>query len=188
MVNFMYIRTPLVLFLFLLAHSNYAQSGEPIEVIAKNTHFIGGDFYFYASNNENAIVNTLENDKITFLSVGPVYGKYFKDNLAWGSSISYSFRRNKNSSGNFISNSNGIGLALFLSRNYKIINNLFFELEPRLSVNYSVQKTESLLTDNKYTSIGFGLGITPGFLYFLNSNFGIRASVGNLGYTYSRTK
>jgi hypothetical protein len=173
----------LLLFFALSLTLLFAQTSEPVEVISKGTKFIGGSFALGTSSRQD---NSNDWSSSSF-SLGPTYGKYFKDNLALGVSFSYSFERSKNAVPGSLSNSHGLGLTIFLLKNYRISNNLFFELEPRVSMGFYWQNIESVSATNTYKNTGIGLGVSPGLLLFLNDRIGLRTSLGNLGYSFNRT-
>lgn len=175
---------------FILSIIVFGASGQSsgIESIPAGTRFIGGNVSLNASNTTNDNGNTTNEFKNTSISLGPSFGKYFKENLAWGSSLFYNYQQLRNSQQDSRTNNNSMGISLFLTKDFKIVNNLFFELEPQLYFTFGKQTTTSPNNENTYNSFSTGFGLTPGLLFFLSEKFGLRASLGYVGYSYNQFK
>ncbi len=158
----------------------FAQTSEPVDVINKGTRFIGGSFSFTASKRE-------EDYRYTEISIGPGFGYYVKDDLAVGGFLSYTFGKNESFNTNSASSNSGIGLNVFLLKNYKIVNNLFFTLQPQTSLGFTSQEFTNFAASN-YTGFDFSLGVSPGIMFFVGRKFAFQTSLANLNYSFTRRK
>jgi hypothetical protein len=174
-------RCLLILLLFTVGSLVFAQG---IESIEKGTRFLGGEFSLSHSNRtENSASTSSETNSRSFY-IGPVFGKYFKENLAWGVSAHYGFGSHNFS--NSTTKSQYAGAGFFLTRNFKVASNLFFEIEPRGRISFGTDRMESSGGNVTYNSLSGGIGATAGLLFFLGPRFGIQTSFGYIGYNFSR--
>lgn len=174
-------KTLVPLFLFTISiHALVAQTSEPVESINKGTKFIGGSFSFYS-------ITTDDTYKNTEFSIGPGMGFYFKDNLAFGGFLSYNFNKNGQPDIDNFSSFSGVGMNLFILKNYKIANNLFFTLQPQLSLSLGKQDFSNPFPSD-YSSFSFGLGVSPGVMFFVSRKFALQTTIGSLSYTHTRRK
>lgn len=168
------------LFLFTISiHLLVAQTSEPVESISQGTKFIGGSFSFFTTTTD-------ESYKYTDFSIGPGLGFYIKDDLAIGGFLSYNFNKNEQPNTDAFSTFSGTGINIFLLKNYKIANNLFFTLEPQLSLSYG--KQDFSFPNNDYSSFRFSLGVSPGVMFFVGRKFALQTSIGSLSYSHTRRK
>lgn len=173
-------KTLVPLFLFAISiHALVAQTSEPVESISKGTKFIGGSFSLYSTTTDDTY-------KYTEFSIGPGMGFYIKDNLAIGGFLTYNFTENGQPITDQFSSFSSIGLNAFVLKNYKITNNLFFTLQPQLSLSYG--KQDFPFPNNDYSSFNFGLGISPGVMFFVSKKFALQTSLGALSYSHIRRK
>ncbi|MBX2967805.1 MAG: outer membrane beta-barrel protein [Cyclobacteriaceae bacterium] len=169
-----------LLLLTISIHVLVAQNAEPVESISKGTKFIGGSFSFYSTKTD-------ETFQYTDFLIGPGMGFYIEDNLAVGGFLTYNFNKSEQpNTGDFTSFS-GFGLNMFLLKNYKIANNLFFTLQPQLSFNFGEQEYSNPF-QNDYSSFSFGLGVSPGVMFFVSRKFALQTSLGSLSYSHTRRK
>lgn len=174
-------KTLVPLFLLVISiHVLVAQTSEPVESINKGTKFIGGSFSFSSMKID-------ETYKYSGVSIGPGMGYYIQDDLAFGGFLSYNFSKNEQPNINSSSTFSGIGINVFILKNYRITNNFFFTLQPQLSVGSGKQEYSNIIA-NDYSRFDFGLGISPGMMFFVSRKFALQTSLGNLSYGYERRK
>src|SRR5688572_16951810 len=86
----------IVCFLILTALQAHAQQ-EGIEVIPQGTKFIGGNMSINFNESTTNFPDVDDNkSKITSFGIGPVFGKYIRNNVSLGLGVSYNFGINKN--------------------------------------------------------------------------------------------
>lgn len=170
----------IVLSLTLYCSILLAQNSEPIESINKGTRFIGGSFGFSSTKTEDSF-------HYTSISIGPGMAFYINDNLAVGGFISYNYDKHEQLNVNSTSTFSGAGLNVFLLKNYKLVNNVFFTLQPQLSLS-SAKQDYSTPQPNDYSVFNFGLGISPGVMFFISKKFALQTSIGGVSYSYNRRK
>jgi hypothetical protein len=161
-------------------HVLVAQTSEPVESISQGTKFIGGSFSLYSTKTD-------ETFQYTDFSIGPGMGFYFKDNLAFGGFLSYKFNKTGQPDIDNFSSFSGIGINLFILKNYKIANNLFFTLQPQLSLSSGKQDFSNPFP-NDYSSFSIELGVSPGVMFFISRKFALQTSIGSLSYSHTRRK
>jgi hypothetical protein len=155
-----------------------AQTSEPVEGISKGTKFIGGSFSFSTSKTEDSY-------QYTRVSIGPGMGFYFKDDLAVGGFLNYNYGKDDYPVTNSFSTSSGFGVTAFLLKNYMLLSNLFFTLQPQTSFGFTKQESNFSAS---YSGFDFSLGVSPGIMFFVGRKFALQTSIGNLSYSYNRRK
>lgn len=167
-----------LLFFTISIHALVAQTSEPVESISKGTKFIGGSFSFSTSTTDEFL-------KSTTFSIGPEAGFYIKDDLAVGGFLGYNYARNEQIGIDNFSSASVIGLTAFLLKNYKITNNLFFTLEPQLSLGFGKQRFSNP-DFSDYSLFNFGLGVSPGVMFFVSRKFALQTTIGSLSFNHTR--
>jgi len=114
---------------------------------------------------------------VTSFSVLPVYGIFVAPNVSVALGVGYSSSKTKSGVGDeFLSNQDGLTF-LGLSRQYKHVAAPFYIF---LQEDISFSTFNDNVTD--ISSTGFGIGISPGFNYFMSNNLSIDVTLGRLGY------
>lgn len=179
-------------FLILAALHGYAQQDE-LEVIPKGTKFIGGNLSLNLLGGATTFPDTDDKNKTkaASFSLGPVIGKYTRDNVSLGLSASYSYSINKSEYLDGTENEssfNSGGVFLFIRKNYKIVPNIFFFLQADVGGLFGVVKNIDY-SDNEFESQSYStsLGGSPGFQLFLGKKFSLETTLGSVGYQFTHS-
>lgn len=178
--------------LILVALQAHAQQ-DGLEVIPKGTKFIGGNLSINLNNDVTKIPDTDDSKtKMTSFGIGPMAGKYIRDNVAAGLVLSYNFQLGKNEYSDGTENKstyNAGAVSGFIRKNYKIVPNMFFFLEAEASLSYGTAKNISVSdTETKLNRYSAGLGGAPGLQFFVGKKFSFETTLGSIGYQFSHTK
>lgn len=177
--------------------------------IAKGTMYVSGQIdYSHTERNEvNGTFNKLNNNiKEDAVKVIPAVGYFVDTNLAIGLGLGYKSTVNKYKVENpGFSNlldmkeiDNAFVVAPFVRKYWTLSDKLYFFGQLQIPLEFGQEKfdwnndavggdpimTPSFSTKNNYTKIG--VNIKPGLDYFLNKNWSIEATVGELGYNTSK--
>jgi len=179
-------------FLLLLTIVATAQN-ESVEVLSKGTKFIGGSFFFSLDVTSEQIPDIDDYKyKTSSISFGPVAGKYIKDNLAHGLTLTYNFQSSKDEypdDTEYKSFGHFIGAGYFIRKNYKIVPNLFFFLQAQSRLTYGASKSIDVNEDEtKFRNYSFSLGGLPGLQLFLSKKWSLETSLGLVGYSFRSSK
>jgi len=160
-----------------------AQEQEPFK---KN--LIGGSFSFNTVNGSDIGVNN-EKYKATSSSITTTYAHYFKEKVAFGINLTYSYVHENNPliSDAYTSNSNIFYFAPFIRYDVPLWQSRFTIFND-LGISGSYQKsTRNYDTYSVYTKYwGLGAFYSPGLMFRLKSNISLQASFGPLvSYNYS---
>ncbi len=183
-------KTLLSISLLLLTIIVSAQKTEGVEALTKGTKFVGGTLFF---NYDESIDKNDDYKNInTGISLGPLAGKYIKDNVALGLWVSYGFSSNKNEypdDTEYKNSNHFIGVGSFIRKNYKIVPNLFFFLQGQASLSYGASKTiDTSDSETKFNNYSFSLGAAPGLQLFLNKKISLETTLGYIGYRFAHQK
>ncbi|MFC0774636.1 outer membrane beta-barrel protein [Terrimonas alba] len=154
--------------------------------IKRGSIFLGGDVsgYTYKTEWENAI-----DQKSKGLNISPVFGKFIKDNLVVGGSLSYSVSNTENDPGTE-NKAHGYGAGVFI-RKYKNIGSSGFYLfiQGGLNGGYSKQKTDDPFTTSEIKRTTIGINANPGISYAVGKKFHLETGFNNLiAASYSHEK
>lgn len=177
-------------FLLLLSIVANAQN-ESVDVLSKGTNFIGGSMSLDYNTSTNEADGQSSTSKNTGFGIGPVAGKYIRENLAIGLGLGYGFSKYKNEyydNSENESKSQYVSVNFFLRKNFKIIPNLFFYIEASSSLSFGFNKAiDNLENESKNNSYSLGLGGSPGLQIFLSKKLSLESSLGYVGYRFTRT-
>ena len=181
--------TPL---LVLLVYAACAQD-DKVESIASGTRFIGGSIsYTYDQTNEEIPNFGKSTSKSMSFGIGPVAGKYFRDNVAFGLLASYNFGKTENvyfNDDHAESSFQNVSVGAFIRKNYKIVPNFFFFIQGQASVSYGKSKSVSTSDiETEARSLGAGIYGSPGLQLFLGKKFSLETTLGTVGYSFRNTK
>ncbi len=172
----MYRQIIFLLSLMLSELSTSAQSSEGREMIPKGSIFVAGS----VGAGFSRVVG--QSDYNSF-SIGPVFGNYFRDNWYWG--ISFRYERNKSKAPTHYDISENLNLSLSVAKDYKIAKNIFFELQPEISVAQYIGKSNDGSQTLKVSSESYSAGVNAGLLFFLSERIALRNWLGGIGYNTS---
>lgn len=160
------------LLIFAVTFVSAQEEKEKLGDIPAGLQFVKAGFSFANSKTGDA--------KSSSFSVLPVYGRFVAPNLSFGIGVAYNSNKIENANGTTIGDSNGYTF-LGLSRQYKHIAKPFFVF---LQEDISYSSSKNKISDVKTNS--FGIGISPGFNYFMSDNLSIDVTLGRLGYGTSK--
>lgn len=191
------------------AQKNFKRGLEQISFVPKG-QWITGVSVNYAQDHEDnyqfLIVENLSSDSYSF-KVSPMLLYCFQDNLAAGGKFAYQRSMIDMSNANVVIDSettydvdhlyslrqNYYATAAF--RNYISLGHssrfgFFNEVDLKFGGGQAklVNGTGDDLTGTYERNFNFGVGLTPGFIMFLNNYSAIEVSVGVLGFDYTDTK
>ena len=197
-----------------MAQEHFKRDIEQISFIPKGQWITGVSVGYSHSDQNNYqffIFENLSGDAYTF-RVTPMLLYAFKDNLAAGMKFGYTRSKGNLDDGSFILDSetsfdadhlDGIShnyYAIGVLRNYISFGNnrrfgLFNELQLELGggqtrySNYTGGQGDNRhLTGTFESNFSFNIGLTPGFVMFLNNYSAIEVNIGVLGFGYKHTK
>lgn len=180
--------------------------------IAKGTAYLSGQVD-YAHTERNEVNDTFNNSinlntriKEDAVKVIPTVGYFVDTNLAVGLGLGYKSTVGKYTIGNpGISNlleiketTNAFVVAPFVRKYWTLSEKLYFFGQLQVPLEFGQEKFDSsseiemgdpmlspsFSVKNNYTKIG--VNIKPGLDYFLNKNWSIEATIGELGYNTSK--
>jgi len=167
----------------------------------KGKKLLGGSINFYGSSDKNSVSpGEYDSDELGFF-LASRYGYFVKNQLAIGATLRFGTYNYKYSMYNpqiipYPStnerNEISFGVGGFI-RSYKNFTEKFsFIVDGSVYYNYSdsksIQPNAFEPDETKTKTNGFSFILTPGINYFLTSKLGIEASLGNLFYSYSKSK
>jgi hypothetical protein len=187
-----------ILVLFLVALPFFANAQ-----LTKGVVYLGGtittslqssDYHLPASP---YTFNTTTNNT---LSISPSIGFILSDRFALGASLNYTSSLMKqesppnNSTYTFLKNeTNGFGIGPFGRLYFPLSSSAYFALQgslnffrgnTNLTTSSNISVSSSTPPNNDYYTLG--LNFKPVFLFFPSPKWGVEASIGNLGYNYTR--
>jgi len=174
----------ILLFIFTLTFSAHSQ-------ISKGTWMLGGNLSLGSFSSKDFKADPILSQSANF-SITPRVGWFIRENLVIGLSPSYSFSSQNTNSPAQDNRTSSFSFAPFI-RTYKTLYEkwaIFADFNG-ISVNFASSKYEG---DNipirEASSQGYQLGIfvSPGVTYFITPKVGIEASLGSLGFGFSRTR
>jgi len=161
-----------LLLIFTITFVSAQEEKEKLSDIPVGYQFVKASFNLTSSKAGDA--------KSNGFSILPVYGKFVAPNLSFAIGVGYNSNKTEDGSGTTIGNTNGLTL-LGLSRQYKHVATPFYIfLQEDIYYSNSKDKISDIKTN------GFGIGISPGFNYFMSSNLSIDVTLGRLGYDSSK--
>ncbi|MEO0133124.1 MAG: hypothetical protein ABIK73_09405, partial [candidate division WOR-3 bacterium] len=125
------------------------------------------------------------------------FGLLLSENLEAGGLIQYSssyYERNTITPLITEWKSNNISIGFYLQRYFKITDNFLFSIVG--DINFGSGKTTDKttntitneVTENETKRNSIRLNARPNFIFFPSNNWAIRASIGNIGYNYSKNR
>ncbi len=151
--------------------------------------FLGGSISVSAATTNSNQYNYKETN--SQLSIAPSFGYFLNSKIAVGGGIGYSTSVQK--SGNLgIPNqkysSHNFSISPFVRYFFPVSNSFYIALQGQLNFSRGtatnfVQPNGTLTTSPLYN---LGATISPIFIFFPSPKWGIEASIGSLGYTYTR--
>ena len=159
----------------------------------KGDKVLGGTLSLSTAKNENSQYAYLNSNSTSF-GIYPNFGVLINSNLEIGGQLGYSSNRNESSAINASSDrkSNYLTAGFHIRRYFVISDKFLFSLIGNIS--YSVGKDKTVLTnqnvieENQTKGKNIGLTFGPSFIFFPSLNWGLQASIGNLGYTTFKNK
>jgi hypothetical protein len=160
----------------------------------KGDKFIEGSFSFQNGSNSQSIGS--KNESGSF-SINPAIGFLINEKVALGGQIGYNSYSYKNSYTNptysYEQNRNSFSAGIFANRYFKISDKFLFSLKGLLSFSRGTETNTntnvgggglnlSTTTDNYQLAAN----ASPNFLFFPSNKWAIEASIGSIGYNYSR--
>lgn len=146
------------------------------------------------------VAHDVDYDYTTF-TISPEIGKFIKENVLIGSSISYSHSKGENSvvhESEFSSSktkSNAISFAPYIRRYFSDLGRVKFFAEGSAGISFSKTKTESYHSVSNYApynyvgeskTLGFNVGFRPGITFAVCDRLDLLAKIGNIGYSYTK--
>lgn len=206
----------LALFAAVMAGVPQARADEPFKRGLEQVKFvpkgqwIGGVNVSYSQSNQDKyqflIIENITGDTYSF-NVSPMVYYAFRDNLALGAKFGYQRSRTSLSSADVMlasdtsysmENLYNIGqdfYGILAFRNYISLGRsmrfgFFNEVQLKLSGGESkiINGSGDDLTGTYNRSNSIGLGLTPGFIMFLNNYSALEVSIGVLGFTYTHNR
>lgn len=191
-----------------LGQTAFTRGLEQISFIPKGQWITGVSVNYSQSNYDNyqfLIIESIGGDTYSF-KVSPMFMYCFKDNLAAGGRVGYSRSRTRLNSADVIIDSETsyepgtlyslshdyYGTVLF--RNYISLGKsmrfgFFNDVQLQIGGGQSkiVNGEDEDLTGTYSRNFSLDVGLTPGFIMFLNNYSAIEVSVGVLGFSYDKT-
>lgn len=161
--------------------------------IAKGSHLLGGSISF-SSNKSSTYSDDFKNKNASFY-VSPAYGKFIKQNLAFGGELYYGNEHTSNTAPGRLEQTdkdNYYGVGVFL-RQYKNLGSsgFYLFLQSRLGANLSKGTSQYMNGYDKTDSKGYtvNLNLSPGIAYAITPRFHIETGLNNLLYAgYQHTE
>lgn len=191
------------------AQEPFTRGLEQIEFVPKGQWITGLNVSYSQSNQDNyqfLVIENITGDTYTF-KVSPMVMFAFSPNLAAGGRFAYQRSKTKLDAAQVVLGDETtfdidhlysishsyFGTAAF--RNYISLGNsmrfgFFNEVQLQLGGGQSklISGTGEDLTGTYERSFKLGIGLTPGFIMFLNNYSALEVSIGVLGFNYNQTK
>jgi hypothetical protein len=162
---------------------------------AKGNIFLGGTlsatsqkFDNSASTNQTSSTQTNNN-----FGIAPSVGFFLSEKIAIGAAISYASQQIDYTQSNGFDNKtrlNSIGINPYFRIYQPITNSIYFGLQGGISFargNLKQTTTNGLAqTVTEIPNYSIAANFKPLFIFFPSSKWGVEASIGSLGYSYSR--
>ncbi|MCH8555118.1 MAG: porin family protein [Schleiferiaceae bacterium] len=166
--------------------------------LEKGSLLLSGDIGFNSSTGKMEITSggntvTQADPKFTDFNLNLQGGYFVADNFAVGLGIGYGLSKITEDGDDFLDEiSTGIFAINPFARYYIPYTNKFaFFAQLDLGIGFGSTKTESRMGNTTITDEGsvnvFGIGVSPGFTYFLTESIGLDLRVGFLGYNSAST-
>ena len=162
----------------------------------KRNLFIGG-YFEYLNTTLNMADETYEN-KARSYRFDMNFGLFLQDNLAVGLKVGYGYSRDIETDTSldydFTFSTDVFRVGLFMRNYIELTRGISFFVESSVVSGFGGIDSRSVSSDTSlsYTSSGprFELeaGIRPGMVFFIKKGFAVEATVGFLGFTYTRQK
>lgn len=191
------------------AQEPFKRGLEQVRFVPKGQWITGVNVSYSQSNNNNyqfLIIENIDGDTYTF-NVSPMVYYSFHDNLALGAKIGYQRSRTTLNSADVILDSETeynmdnlynlgqnlygiIGFRNYISLGRSMRFGFFNEVQLKVGGGDSkiINGTGDNLTGTYNRNFNISLGLTPGFITFINNYSAIEVSVGVLGFNYNHTK
>jgi hypothetical protein len=166
--------------------------------IARGTKFAGLALNFNGANTNNQNTDYSYKQKNWGIGLNPEYAAFLKDNFALGIGLNFSYGGSKSESSNLDSQSSSRSINTNYSirpfiRNYKMLGQKFgIFLHSSFSASIGKQKTknsnEEGNSENQYNTLGLGLSVGPGIVYFISEKWVVEATTGSAGFYYTSSK
>lgn len=165
----------------------FSQEKEEPFVIKKGLWNVGGSVSYAYRKSENPSNFVNSERKGYGFTINPKLGYFVSDNWELGLGLGYGYNHSKGQNSSSDYSSNRYSVSPFVRRYFSLSKNLLFDLQFGASYadNHSRQKNENNEIDKDKGNSLF-IGLQPGFTYFLNSKFALKANIGSFGYLKSK--
>jgi hypothetical protein len=158
--------------------------------------FVGG-YFEYLNTTEHIVDKTYEN-KARVYRFDVNLGMFMMDNFALGLKVGYGYsrdyERDTSLDSDYTYSTDAFRIGIFMRNYIELSRSIRFFIESSVVSGFGGIDARSVSSDTSqsYTSSGprFELeaGIRPGMVFFINRGFAVEATVGFLGFTYTRQK
>jgi hypothetical protein len=157
----------------------------------KGDKFVGG-YSGFDSHRATYVTNNGAVTKSTSVSVIPTIGFFINKNIAIGGSVGYNSSYSKYTDGinstPYTNKQTGQSLSsgVFIKRFLTISDKFLFALKGSVYYARGTTTYESGPNKTKHKDYGVNASVSPSFIFFPTSKWGIEASLGSLSYDHSK--
>ncbi|MCP5054889.1 MAG: autotransporter outer membrane beta-barrel domain-containing protein [bacterium] len=161
----------------------------------RRSAFFGGYMEFYNTSNELASDNTQTYDTRSY-DFKFANGWFLRDNLAVGVKLGYGYSntddREDTGTGIFESKSHLFSIGVFMRNYFQLSRHVGFFVETCASAGFGTLNTDTTVANVTTSTNGnrflMEAGFRPGMVFFIRNGLALEATVGFIGFTYSRDK
>jgi hypothetical protein len=159
----------------------------------KGDKVLGGTLSFNMAKNENSQFGTVTVNN-TFFGIYPNFGVLINSNLEIGGQLGYTSNNDEWSNTDMSTDRklNDLTVGLYTQRYFVISDKFLFSLIGNISYSWGKEKTlitnQNDIVEDEINRNSIGVRFRPSFIFFPSPNWGLQASIGELGYTHTKDK